>query len=354
MSTTPVAQSNPSPAVVAPSPEHQAWDEALLQAGGHLLQSWRWGAFKSRHGWDVERVVVETPAGVGQAQILFRRRGPITLGYLPRGPALGADDPALAAGLFESLDACCRDRGAIALIAEPDRPLPFVGRYRDAGFVRGGAHIQPGRTVKVPLLEDDALLAQMHQKTRYNIRLAQRRGVTAVRSAPDEAAMATFYRLLGDTAGRNEFGIHEPNYYADVMRIFGDDAVLLFALIEGRPIAGVIAARFGAEAVYMYGGSSTTHRAHGAGFFLQFEAMRWAREQGCRRYDLWGIPMQDPPSVGAPAGDRVAGTKGDDWRGLYEFKVRFGGEIVSYPPALERRYRPVLAAVARRAMRLGG
>lgn len=354
MNAATVGPSDPSLAVVAPCPDRHAWDEALLLAGGHLLQSWRWGAFKSLHGWDVERVRVETPAGLGQAQLLFRRRGPIALGYLPRGPALGADDPALASRLFESVDECCRDRGAIALIVEPDRPLPFVGRYRDAGFVGGGEHVQPGRTVRVPLPDDDALLGQMHQKTRYNIRLAQRRGVTAVRSSPDEAAMDTFYRLLGDTAGRNEFGIHGPDYYADFMHIFGNDAVLLFALIEDRPVAGVIAARFGAEAIYMYGGSSTAHRAHGAGFFLQFEAMRWAREQGCRRYDLWGIPMQDPPSTGAADGDRVAGTRGDDWRGLYEFKVRFGGEIVAYPPALERRYRPFLAAVARRAMRLGG
>ena len=164
--------------------------------------------------------------------------------------------------------------------------------------------------------------------------------------------MKTFYGLLGDTAGRNEFGIHQASYYGDFMRLFGDDAVLLFALIDDCPVAGVIAARFGDEAVYMYGGSSTTRRAHGAGFLLQFEAMRWARESGCVRYDLWGIPMQDPTSTG-DGGDRVAGTKGNDWRGLYEFKVRFGGQILSYPPALERRYRPVLSAVARRVYRLG-
>jgi lipid II:glycine glycyltransferase (peptidoglycan interpeptide bridge formation enzyme) len=335
----------------APS-ERLAWDEPLTAAGGHLLQSWRWGAFKALHGWEVERVRVETDAGVAQAQVLFRHRGPVGLGYLPRGPAFTADDPALAERLFAEVDRVAQRRGAINLIVEPDRPLPFVGRYRDAGFVRGGEHIQPGRTVKVPLLEDEALLNQMHQKTRYNVRLAKRRGVVAVRVQPDEAAVSTFYNLLGDTAGRNEFGIHDRRYYDDFLRLFGEDAVLLLALIDNEPVAGVIAARFGDEAVYMYGGSSTVHRAHGAGFYLQFEAMRWAREQGCARYDLWGIPMRDPASTG-DGGDRVAGTKGSDWRGLYEFKVRFGGEIVSYPPALERRYRPVLAAVARRLYRPG-
>jgi lipid II:glycine glycyltransferase (peptidoglycan interpeptide bridge formation enzyme) len=166
--------------------------------------------------------------------------------------------------------------------------------------------------------------------------------------------MATFYALLHDTSVRNEFGIHAPEYYADFLRIFGSDAVLLFGLIEDVPVAGLVAARFGAEAIYMYGASSTKHRAHGAAFYLQFEAMRWAREQGCTRYDLWGIPSIDPPSTEVDTGNRVAGTRGDDWRGLYEFKVRFGGQILTYPPTLERRYHPVLAALARRFYRSGG
>lgn len=171
------------------------------------------------------------------------------------------------------------------------------------------------------------------------------------RAAANADTLETFYDLLRDTADRNAFGIHERGYYDDFMRIFGDAAVLLFAIVEEVPAAGLIAARFGEEAIYMYGASSTRYRAHGAGFYLQYEAMRWARENGCSRYDLWGIPAHDPPSTEVDEGDRVAGTRGDDWRGLYEFKVRFGGEIVRYPPTLERRYHPLLAVLARRAYR---
>lgn len=97
----------------------------------------------------------------------------------------------------------------------------------------------------------------------------------------------------------------------------------------------------------MYGASSSEHRSHGAAFLLQFEAMKWARDAGCLRYDLWGIPMVDPGNV-SDTGDSIAGTKGDDWRGLYRFKTGFGGEIVSYPPMLERRYNLVGAFAARR------
>jgi lipid II:glycine glycyltransferase (peptidoglycan interpeptide bridge formation enzyme) len=342
------------PAAKVSSPEGEAWDRDLIAANGHLLQSWRWGRFKEMHGWHPERIRVEAHGRVAFAQILFRTRGPFGLGYVARGPSLDAPDPELARRLFAAVDETCRRRGAISVVVEPDKPLPFRGRVRREGFVRGPAHIQPGRTVKVPLLDDEPLLNQMHQKTRYNIRLAQRRGVTAVRSAPTPDALSTFYGLLADTAHRNEFGIHGADYYGDFMRVFGEDAVLLFALIDGEPVAGVIAACFGDEGIYMYGASSTRHRAHGAGFYLQFEAMRWARQRGCRRYDLWGIPEQDPPSIEVDGGHRVAGTRADDWRGLYEFKVRFGGEIVTFPPVLERRYRPVLATLARRLVGTGG
>ncbi|HEX5498770.1 MAG TPA: peptidoglycan bridge formation glycyltransferase FemA/FemB family protein, partial [Thermomicrobiales bacterium] len=190
---------------------------------------------------------------------------------------------------------------------------------------------------------------QMHQKTRYNIRLAQRRGVTVRSARPDD--VGAFYDMLRDTAGRNDFGIHSETYYADFLSVAGDNAALLFSEIDGEPVAGLIAVRFADEAIYMYGASSTQRRAHGAAFLLQFEAMRWARDRGCRRYDLWGIPATDPETTQVEERDRLAPTRGEDWRGLYEFKVRFGGTIVRYPPPLERRYVPGLAALARRIYR---
>ncbi len=330
--------------------EREEWDDALRRGGGHLLQSWRWGTFKERYGWRAERVRVDGPRGSAMAQVLFKHRGPVSLAYVPRGPLILGDEET-ARHLFTALDDVCRRHRALSLIVECDRPLPLAGGYRKAGFIRGPEHIQPSRTVKVPLLDDEALLNQMHQKTRYNVRLAQRRGVVLRRAAANADTLETFYDLLRDTADRNAFGIHERGYYDDFMRIFGDAAVLLFAIVEEVPAAGLIAARFGEEAIYMYGASSTRYRAHGAGFYLQYEAMRWARENGCSRYDLWGIPAHDPPSTEVDEGDRVAGTRGDDWRGLYEFKVRFGGEIVRYPPTLERRYHPLLAVLARRAYR---
>lgn len=322
------------------------WDAEAERLGGHLLQSWAWGAFKTRHGWDVERVVSRGADGRpdGMAQVLFRRKGPVSVGYLPRGPVVA--DAAAAERLFREVDRTCRRHRALYLIVETDRQRPFTGEPRAHGFVAGPEHIQPGRTVQVPLLEDEALLNQMHQKTRYSVRLAQRRNVEFRVGNGDEDIRA-FYQLLAETSERNEFGIHSYDYYRDFMAAFGDRALLLLSFSDGHLAAGLIAARFGREAIYMYGGSSAAHRANGAAFLLQYEAMRWARGHGCAVYDLWGIPEQDPEPGGGEDG-RVAGTKGDDWRGLYKFKVGFGGEIVTYPATLERRYRPLLAYAARR------
>jgi len=330
-----------------PLGEADSWDAGVARAGGRLLQSWRWGDFKERHGWGVERVKVEREGQGAYAQILFKHRGPLAYGYVPRGPVLSEDDPGLLQALLIEIDRACRRRRAISVVFEPERAL-FLPGGGALPFLPGPPPVQPARTVRVALLPDEPLLMQMHQKTRYNIRLARRRGVT-VAVEPTETAFGDFFSLMEETSRRNDYAIHSEAYYRDAMETFRDDGTLMLARVEGGdPAAALIVVGFADEAIYLYGASSTHHRSFGPGFALQFEAMRWARDRGFSRYDLWGIPATDPETTRAEAGDRVASTKGDDWRGLYEFKVRFGGEIVSYPPSLERPYLPLLPKLTRR------
>jgi lipid II:glycine glycyltransferase (peptidoglycan interpeptide bridge formation enzyme) len=333
---------------------HQSnWDEAVLSCGGHLLQSWRWGAFKNQFGWDVERIAVSRNGRAALAQVLFRTKAGLSIGYIPRGPVWTPHDPDAAGDLWARVDEVARRRKTLTVIVEPDQPLPELSRM-NVKLVPGPEPIQPARSVKVDLLDDQSLIDQMHPKTRYNVRLAVRRGVsTRVAEEPDES-IYEFYAMLLDTASRNEFVVHSLDYYREFLRTFADDACLLFAEIDGKPVAGVIAAVFGEEGIYMYGASSTQQRAHGAAFLLQHETMRWARSRGARRYDLWGIPEYDPKSSVSESGDRLAASTGDDRRGLYEFKTRFGGSIVRYPAPLERVYHPFLAALARRFYSAGG
>ncbi len=333
-------------AVVSAAPTSDSWDRMLVQLGGHPLQSWAWGELKARHGWRAERIGFEAEWGSGMAQVLFRRKGPISIAYVPRGPVLTGDVERGFRHLTALMDRLCRRNLAISLIVEPAGPLGLEGSYRSFGYVQGPAPIQPARTVSVRLLPDEALLTQMHGKHRYNIRLAERRGVT-IRAGRTDGDLGAFYALLRDTADRNEFGIHGFDYYADALRLFGDDARLLFAEIDGQVAAAGIAARFGAQGVYLYGASSTTVRADGAAFLLQYHLMRWARDRGAATYDLWGIPATDPEPL--PEGATgMTQSRGEDQRGLLSFKTRFGGDIVSFPWPMERRYAPILAATARR------
>jgi lipid II:glycine glycyltransferase (peptidoglycan interpeptide bridge formation enzyme) len=311
------------------------------------LQSWRWGTFKQQFGWDVERIAIQSCGGVALAQVLFRTRGGISIGYIPRGPVWPAGDPAAVELLWARIDEVAQQRRALTVIVEPDQLLPEqLGRA--VRLVPGPEPIQPARTVKVKLLDDQSLIGQMHPKTRYNVRLARRRGVTTSLGERSDAAIGRFYEMLRDTASRNDFVVHAPGYYRDFLRLFADDACLAFAEIEGNSVAGAVAAVFGDEGIYMYGASSTQSRAHGAAFLLQHEMMRWARSRGAQSYDLWGIPEYDPESSVSESGDRLAASTGNDRRGLYEFKTRFGGEIVRYPKPLERVYHPLLATLARR------
>jgi lipid II:glycine glycyltransferase (peptidoglycan interpeptide bridge formation enzyme) len=347
--TRAVIRKNPNRQLVSDPSE---WDSALRYCGGHLLQSWHWGTFKQKFGWDVERVAVSSPRKTALAQVLFRTRAGVSIGYLPRGPAWPDDDRGAFAELWSHIDEIARRRRALTIIVEPDRPLPEA-EGEDVRLVPGPEPIQPARTVKIELLDDQSLIDQMHPKTRYNVRLAKRRGVTTRIADQLDSSIGLFYEMLRDTASRNDFEVHSPDYYREFIHAFGDDACLAFAEIEGKSVAGAVAAVFGNEAIYMYGASSTQERAHGAAFLLQHELMRWARSRGARYYDLWGIPEYDPDSSVSASGDRLAGSTGSDRRGLYEFKTRFGGQIIRYPPPLERVYHPLLATVARRFYNAG-
>jgi lipid II:glycine glycyltransferase (peptidoglycan interpeptide bridge formation enzyme) len=324
-----------------------AWDEAVLACGGHLLQSWRWGTFKKEFGWDVERIAVPCNGGIALAQVLFRSKAGMSVGYIPRGPVWPLDDPDAVTVLWDRVDEAARRRRTLVIIVEPDQLLPEPSRQR-VRLAPGPEPIQPARSVKVELLDDQSLIDQMHPKTRYNVRLAVRRGVATRSVVPPDDAIGTFYEMLQDTASRNEFVVHAQEYYREFMQVFAEDACLLFAEVDGQPVASAIAAVFGDEGIYMYGASSTRGRAHGSAFLLQHEAMRWARSRGARRYDLWGIPEYDPESSVSESGDRLASSTGNDRRGLYEFKTRFGGKIIRYPPPLERVYHPFLATLARK------
>jgi peptidoglycan pentaglycine glycine transferase (the first glycine) len=325
-----------------------AWDDWLAAVpGAHVLQSWAWGELKARFGWRVQRLAVEA-AG---AQVLYRSlpAGLGTIAYVPKGPVGDFDDPPALQALLDAIHPLARQRRAICLKIEPnledDETLP--GRLQALGFRPSPQAVQPRSTILVDLdAEPETLLKRMKQKTRYNIRLAARKGVT-VRPG-DEGDLPAFYRLMETTAQRDGFGIHSQAYYETAHHLFvpSGQGQLLLAEYEGQMLSGLVVLAFGDTACYMYGASSDQHRNLMPTYLLQWEAMLWARAQGCRRYDLWGIPDEDEATLEAQFTQRHDGL----W-GVYRFKRGFGGRLVRsagtwdlvYAP---HRYRLYAAAVA--------
>lgn len=321
------------------------WNAALQRLGGDLLQSYEWGAFKHRHGWSVARVRTETADGEGMAQVLVRQRGPFSVAYLPRGPAISGG-PEAATELLSAIDGVCARYRAALLVIEPRDPLPAAWVGQGMGFASGPRAFQTSRTVKVPLGDDASLLDQMRKDTRYNVSYARRRGVAVERASLEKADVQIFHRLLQETSERNGFGIHGDAYYEEFLREFGDQAILLFSRVEGEVSAALIAARCGEEGRSMYAASSTTQRGRGDTALLRFEAMRWAREQGCTRFDLGGI-APETSATGSQANIKKS-SRDSQLEGIHQFKTGFGGEIVAYPSTVSRRYRPVMAWFIRR------
>ncbi len=313
-------------------------------AQASVLQYAAWGAFKEQHGWAVAR-----EAGDGFAvQMLLRRKLSVTIGYVPRGPAVDWRDPVAVAACFRALDALCKREGVALALIEPDAPLP-------ADFDRAAHHltpsdlsVQPLRTITVRCDRDDnALLAAMKQKTRYNVRLAAKRGVTVRQGNVDD--LPAFWALLQTTATRDAFGVHTREYYADLLHFFPapDRGALLCAEYDGAVVAAAILLRGGPTAIYLAGASSDSHREHMPTYALQYAALQWARDAGCTHYDLWGIPPTDAPP------DAVQGEQQnvrDGLWGVYRFKQGFGGEVISYPGIFVRAYRPLIAPLALRAI----
>lgn len=310
-----------------------AWKEFLTRhPEAHLLQTAEWGELKSGFGWSARRVIT---GGAG-AQVLFRTLPfGFTLAYVPRGPVPGGNsgpEPAL----WSELDALCKKGRAVFCKLEPDAWAGEQGSVNSEQWVISPHNIQPPRTITVDLRgSEEGILGRMKQKTRYNIGLAGKKGVT-VRPWQD---VDGFHKMILVTGGRDGFGVHSLEYYRRAYGLFHPAGLceLLVAEFEGRPLAALMVFARGRRAWYLYGASNDEERNRMPTYLLQWEAMRWARARGCEEYDLWGVPDEDQQVLEAQFDRRADGL----W-GVYRFKRGFGGELKRAPQALDRVYNPFL------------
>jgi len=243
--------------------------------------------------------------------------------YVPKGPVLDYEDRRLLPRVLGDLERLARRERAILVKIDPDvridRP---AGKAMERLLLRRGwrasdQQIQFRNTMLVDITpEPDEILARMKSKWRYNVRLAARRGVEIRQGTIDDLPL--LYRMYQETSERDGFIIRPESYYRDAWGSFIEAGLAhpLIAEVEGKAVAMVLLFRFGRRAWYMYGASRSVHRERMPNHLLQWEAIRWARAQGCTVYDLWGAP------------DVV--DESDPMWGVYRFKRGFGARLARH------------------------
>ncbi|MDI6709249.1 MAG: peptidoglycan bridge formation glycyltransferase FemA/FemB family protein [Bacillota bacterium] len=309
-------------------------------AKGHILQSWAWGAVKAGTGWRAHRLVLEDDdGGIRGAVSILERELPVVkrpIFYSPRGPVVDFGDAEAFAALCRAVRELAEKRGAVFWKIDPDLPAePATAAFLlDQGFrelARGPNFegVQPRFVFRLSLERElDGIFASFSSKTRYNIRLAGRRGVT-VRTGTAEDLPA-FYALLRETAERDRFLIRGAGYFDLIWRHIIERGYgrLFIADYQGEPIAATLAFTIGDKAWYIYGASGNRHRDAMPNYALQWAMICWAKELGCRMYDFRGVSGDLNPD--------------NPLYGLYRFKKGFNGDFVEFVGEFDYVFAPVI------------
>jgi lipid II:glycine glycyltransferase (peptidoglycan interpeptide bridge formation enzyme) len=323
-----------------------------LDRSASLLQSGFWGAFRELLGWQARAFRCCYQDKVFFLLVLLRKlKLGMRFSYVPHGPEVeepgsGREDflAELARALKPHLPGC------IFLRFDLPWGREGVGNHPEAlkssvGLRKAWMDVQPPSTVILDLrAEEGELLAAMKSKTRYNIRLAARKGVGVSIARQEQGVqrsvdLAEWYGLYEETARRDRITLHGQEYYRTLFTLAGNygaagpELYLLTARHEGELLAGIILALKGRGAWYLYGASSDRKRNLMPSYALQWRAILLAKERGCRCYDLFGIPPGDDPR--------------HPMRGLFRFKTGFGGQVINrlgcydlpFCPLLYRLYR---------------
>lgn len=299
-------------------PAEQSEYSQLVAAhdSGSFLQSWSWGEFQASLGHRVIRVGAKQDGRlVATAQFIVNQTPKLKGDYLycPYGPLSLTDEPAVINGLLETAKA--QLPGIKFMRLEPKQPFSLSGKVTQ--------RIQPGKTLVTDLTQsEDELQQAMHPKTRYNIKVASKHGVTVSATADIDAVV----NLLETTARRQNYKTHGARYYRAMMGFFqghSGDATLTsyLASYNGQNVAGAIMLDHGTTRTYLFGGSDDRHKQVMAPYALHWQAMQDAKRKNLSSYDWWGIE-----------------TASGQTPGFVEFKKRWGGKTVAYPDCVDLVY----------------
>jgi len=308
------------------------WDNLVAQNsdGGHIYNTFEWNEFKKTASWQPHYLVYEQ-AGFVLYFCLAEKTASFlgTIYYCSKGPGMFKDYKASELSIAQFKDFCTElkryvytiDKKAILVKLEPEL---LEGEYnlREVGLRKSSADLQFKATIFVDLTpSEEEILASFKQKTRYNVRLAQRKGVVIERRDMTEENIELMFELMSATQARAGFFLRKKNYFALYWKILADAGLgqLLVATHEGEVLSGIFATKFGSKGYYKDGGSFSIKRNLMAPYLLQWAAMQWAKEQGVTSYDLVAAPpkadLEDPDHP---------------YAGLYQFKRGFHDNITEF------------------------
>jgi lipid II:glycine glycyltransferase (peptidoglycan interpeptide bridge formation enzyme) len=331
-----------------------AWDAFVAaHPHGHLMQSRAWAAVWRARGWTPIYVRLADGDRLRATTLVLRLGLPPTglaLLYVPRGPVLDYGDGAAVDALAAALRRAAADEGAFMIQTDPAVPSGDAGAHaalEGIGFRRveleGLVRVsQPIRVMRIPLDRyggPEGLRAALPHKTRYNIGLAERRGVTVV-ARTDRDALVRFHRMLVGMGRAKGFLVRGLGYHEALWRhcVAAGLGEYLFAERAGRALGGIQILRFGPRAWYMYGASADEDRHLMPSYLLQWTAITRAWDAGCRCYDMRGVYSAAP-------------RPGDPEYGVYDFKRKFLADMVTFLGEYDLVTRPAAYALWRRLER---
>ena len=283
---------------------------------GSFLQSWDWGELK---GGVTRKQVKDGHTAIGQSQG-FLSSLPFGIKYL----YIPKYKPSQQESLMVIADDA-KKQGCAFIRLEPASPT-------DNSYIkyttRGAKNRQPKQTLILDInKEEEGLLSAMHQKTRYNINLAKRKGVVIKK----EKDVEVFWKLNEQTTSRDNFRSHEKEYYKKMLE--ADFIHQFTAFVDDTPVAVIICIGYGNTFTYLHGASGDEHRNVMAPYLLQWEAIKYAKNNGFQHYDFWGVaPLAEN---GSQCFNGRCWNKKHAWSGVTRFKVGFGGRYESYPQAFD-------------------
>lgn len=302
--------------------EESRWNAFVASSPARsFLQTWAWGNAQERMGVWCSRIVVEDKGKIVATALVIERS--LKLGYawlyVPRGPIFAenlseSDKQAAWKVLEEKFNSLAEEKGSFFI-----RIDPLLESFAREAWRKSSREVQPQHTLLLDLAKpEDALLAQMRPKMRYNIRLAEKKGVQ-VRFSFEPKDVDIFLSLCEGVEKRTGFSYHPDAYYKSIIDVLGKSgmAELAIAEVEGRPAAAHLMIYADGVATYAHGASDHAYRDSMAPTILYWKTILRAKEKGMQTYDFFGVAPEDADSD-------------HPWAGITRIKTGFGGTRASY------------------------